>query len=62
MVSGPSACHGLSKAVVHRILTTLVAKGFLETEPGTRRYRLTRHHAVSLFQMVSCGRKGRSHV
>lgn len=31
---------GLSKAAVHRILTTLVAKGYLEVETGTRRYAL----------------------
>lgn len=31
---------GLSKAVVHRVLTTLVAKGFIEIDAETRRYRL----------------------
>lgn len=30
----------LSKAVVHRVLTTLAAKGFVEVEEETRRYRL----------------------
>lgn len=30
----------LSKAVVHRVLTTLVAKGFVETDEASRRYRL----------------------
>lgn len=31
---------GLSKAVVHRVLTTLVAKGLLDVETTTRRYVL----------------------
>jgi IclR family transcriptional regulator, acetate operon repressor len=31
---------GLSKAVVHRILQTLVQRGLLEPDPGTRGYRL----------------------
>lgn len=31
---------GLSKTVVHRILTTLVAVDFLAVDPDTRRYRL----------------------
>ena len=31
---------GLSKAVVHRILRTLVQRGFLETDAETREYRL----------------------
>lgn len=31
---------GLSKAVVHRTLTTLAAKGLVEADPRTRRYRL----------------------
>ena len=31
---------GLSKAVVHRILRTLVQRGLLETDAGTREYRL----------------------
>lgn len=31
---------GLSKAVVHRVLTTLAAKGFVETDEVSRRYRL----------------------
>jgi IclR family transcriptional regulator, acetate operon repressor len=31
---------GLSKAVVHRILTTLAAKGLVESDEETRRYRL----------------------
>lgn len=30
----------LSKAVIHRILNTLAAKGFIETDQETRRYRL----------------------
>mgnify|MGYP001947649213 CR=1 FL=1 len=30
----------LSKAVVHRVLNTLVSKGFIETDDRTRRYRL----------------------
>jgi IclR family transcriptional regulator, acetate operon repressor len=30
----------LSKAVVHRVLTTLAAKGFVETDAESRRYRL----------------------
>lgn len=30
----------LSKAVVHRLLTTLASKGFVEADPETRRYRL----------------------
>ena len=30
----------LSKAVVHRVLTTLAAKGFVETDEVSRRYRL----------------------
>lgn len=30
----------LSKAVIHRILNTLAAKGFIETDQDTRRYRL----------------------
>ena len=30
---------GLSKAVVHRILRTLVQRGLLETDPETREYR-----------------------
>lgn len=30
----------LSKAVIHRILNTLAAKGFIETDHETRRYRL----------------------
>lgn len=31
---------GLSKAVVHRIVVSLVSRGLLALEPGTRRYRL----------------------
>ncbi|MEX2549048.1 MAG: IclR family transcriptional regulator [Nitriliruptoraceae bacterium] len=31
---------GLSKAVVHRVLTTLAAKGLVEADEGSRRYRL----------------------
>ncbi|MFA9432019.1 IclR family transcriptional regulator [Egicoccus sp. AB-alg2] len=31
---------GLSKAVVHRVLTTLTAKGFVEVVEDSRRYRL----------------------
>ena len=31
---------GLSKAVVHRVLITLVAKGFVEVDEDSRRYRL----------------------
>ena len=31
---------GLSKAVVHRVLTTLVAKGFVQTDEVSHRYRL----------------------
>lgn len=31
---------GLSKAVIHRVLNTLAAKGFIETDEETRRYRL----------------------
>jgi DNA-binding IclR family transcriptional regulator len=31
---------GLSKAVVHRLLTTLAAKGFVHADPATRRYAL----------------------
>lgn len=31
---------GLSKAVVHRVLTTLTAKGLVEADPTSRRYRL----------------------
>lgn len=31
---------GLSKAVVHRILVSLVSRGMLTTDMGTRRYRL----------------------
>ena len=31
---------GLSKAVVHRVLTTLAAKGFVENDDVTHRYRL----------------------
>ena len=31
---------GLSKAVIHRVLNTLAAKGFIETDDRTRRYRL----------------------
>jgi len=31
---------GLSKAVVHRVLTTLAAKGLVETDESSRRYRL----------------------
>ncbi len=31
---------GLSKAVVHRILQTLTARGMVTPDPGTRRYRL----------------------
>ena len=31
---------GLSKAVVHRILRTLVQRGLLETDADTREYRL----------------------
>lgn len=31
---------GLSKAVVHRLLTTLASKGLVETNPASRRYRL----------------------
>lgn len=31
---------GLAKAVVHRVLNTLAAKGFVETVEETRRYRL----------------------
>ena len=31
---------GLSKAVVHRILQTLVQRGLLEPDPGNREYRL----------------------
>jgi IclR family transcriptional regulator, acetate operon repressor len=31
---------GLSKAVVHRVLTTLSAKGFIEADGTSRRYRL----------------------
>ncbi len=30
----------LSKAVIHRVLNTLAAKGFIETDEETRRYRL----------------------
>jgi IclR family acetate operon transcriptional repressor len=30
----------LSKAVVHRLLTTLASRGFVEVEPASRRYRL----------------------
>lgn len=30
----------LSKAVVHRLLTTLASRGFVEVEPTSRRYRL----------------------
>lgn len=31
---------GLSKAVIHRVLTTLVARDYLQVDPSTRRYRL----------------------
>ena len=36
----------LSKAVVHRILTTLVSKGFIESGES-RRYRSARHRSLS---------------
>jgi IclR family transcriptional regulator, acetate operon repressor len=39
-VSGLARDLGLSKAVVHRILRTLVQRGLLEADPGTREYRL----------------------
>jgi IclR family acetate operon transcriptional repressor len=39
-VSALSRDLGLSKAVVHRILQTLVRRGLLEADSGTREYRL----------------------
>lgn len=37
-----STALGLSKAVVHRILSTLQEKGYIQVEPQTRRYALGR--------------------
>jgi IclR family acetate operon transcriptional repressor len=37
-----STALGLSKAVVHRILSTLLEKGYIQVDPETRRYALGR--------------------
>ncbi|HWF57884.1 MAG TPA: IclR family transcriptional regulator, partial [Candidatus Dormibacteraeota bacterium] len=40
---------GLPKSSVHRLLTTLIAHGFIDRDPGTRRYTL----GIRLFELGS---------